>query len=1197
MVATEEDTQSERDRAYPLNSPDDGGLPGPSGTSHRVAQEGRSFGFHSGVAAGFSRRLSRLPLGSCSLLGDRYRQVTGRLEFSTTDGDVAGVLRGLDEPTRELFEALDDDDDEEDEDEGGGGGEGEDDEAQQRAEDKGDFQERNQKERQHDKKTEDDSESLPDLDGRLPSSLTLTASTRMKRVKAALRKRAKVNASDGLGNTPLHVAVARRASSRLVSLLIEKGADVNAVDREVNQSGSQMADEIYDRIWDSEAACVVLEAIERRQVPVSNLKVPERRILQKYIRKGGNLGQCLSRGGRMAEENDDETEREKESGRGPWLTSLLLQMAVSDEYIAEDLGVRGIREVFGELMRQAVKLTNPLCFLMEQILMCKQRRVDSEEDFLSDDFRTGVERLQALCLALLDGKAATSFAERGGMRLLLLVSSAEEKEIAKAPPVRALLEQLSTWRSWRAFEGFRWHFLDMTVQGRPLSPVSVRNVLVVSLAVICSFCFFAAEGLTRAEGAEGGQVVDREALRGASLDVWGPLSCTMYLSGCHLFLEIVQVKESISAGRHTFVRHFASPWNALETMTFWLLIIAPSVGVFSDRMAGGLRTTLIVCGFALCIRSLEFLMILRHFGPRVYTVVRMTYDVLMFSFLLFGLLVIFSAAIFLLSRDYPELAESEENTGFASFPDMLFALLNSILSVSEPGVSIYDLAVSNNAVVVSVFIVLWVVRSVVMMLNFLIALMSKSFEDVEADANGFVALFRVNLWADIALMPPESKSFEDVEADANGFVALFRVNLWADIALMPPEARLPPFVAPWFFWLRWLRTPSRQLEEKRQMESGAEKGSGDESETESPLSTRMIVYLITITTIESLVCIPLSIVNVPDGSFAEVIVYTFNWLLFLILYPVFFFLIIIGLSVPGAARGWAKRIVTVPEWTTPGHMNPERAFRWRDANALETWDEVLTSQEDRKRKFYSLGGKMNKVHGGPIREEGSFGEESELEGSEIEQKSSGGRGGKRERKLRTLERRGPTQETELVEEKGTHTTAPEELYRQRDEERLEGGMERESGSEREREGASEGREPPADSSTTLQQQKKKEKKKPHANRNGHHVKRQLTKASKKSSVLSRQVTKAYLVWKAALDPNREKRDDMLWDVPEGSEGTKRGDGAVSLADAAEAAAEALEGIRRSEVSNGDLQSQITELRLYLDRKLSNLSVSQNLGNN
>uniref|UniRef100_A0A0G4HXC6 Uncharacterized protein n=1 Tax=Chromera velia CCMP2878 TaxID=1169474 RepID=A0A0G4HXC6_9ALVE len=607
---------------------------------------------------------------------------------------------------------------------------------------------------------------------------------------------------------------------------------------------------------------------------------------------------------------------------GPKFFSVLLYSAVTVPQIANDLGSPGLRDLFEVILDQAVTLVDPLCFLLEQIQVCKER---TRTDHLSDDFERGVERTRSLVLLLLEERGGGLFARRGGDRLLFLTAVNGEKAVAAMPEVRRLLRSASSCvpeaESLPASAGPLKVVFAVLDQGLLLSPSSVRTFFFLSLLTIIVMCF--TTGMLPPDPFTSG------GLRKSGERVWIPLIVAMYLSVCHLYLECVQLREAVRS--RELLRKRVNPWNVFESIVLLVILICPLAALKSDCMAWGLQRTLVMCGFVLCIRSLEFAMTVRFFGPRIFCMVRMFGDILFFALMLGALLFVFAITVFALAQRTPELLHNQETEDFKRLDRTIFALFNCVLKFSQHELSIFDEAEDDKAFVVAGLIILWEILAVVMMLNFLIALMAKSLDRVETDANELVALFRV--------------------------------RLWADIASLPPEVRLPPCVAPFFFWMGWIRPPSR-IEEvvgDRQKEC---KGGGDRdrdkdlafkrektkerkreseggSREEGTRATRTWTYHLVLYLVNVVICLPLSIVNAFHFHRPNLAAgFLFGWVCF-------------PLCVVRAVRlAFIRDSAEDRSCLMKGsrHFDAERAFMHRNPSWLCSWEENARIEDERARK-------------------------------------------------------------------------------------------------------------------------------------------------------------------------------------------------------------------------------------------------------
>uniref|UniRef100_A0A0G4FVG0 Ion transport domain-containing protein n=1 Tax=Chromera velia CCMP2878 TaxID=1169474 RepID=A0A0G4FVG0_9ALVE len=627
--------------------------------------------------------------------------------------------------------------------------------------------------------------------------------------------------------TALHIAARCCEEERLLDLLVERGADLEGVAK-ASKKGLSLEYDIPPPYWTKG------ENILDPQAPLQSFEYSWS--LVELAIKGGasDIARTLLQAGAPVDkerilrffrrkEEISPAQAEAFMSSGPRLSTLLLSVAVENFNVAEALGTSGLESLFSTLMDQAVECgPDPLCFLVECAEAIDSR---SRDDYLTDDFQKGAKQLRSLAHGLLDSPFSQDFVERGGQRLLFLIARSGERELAKAPDVRRLLERQNALPS-SCFTSLLICLRD----GRLLSPACTRDRYLISLITLIVCCLMSASALVEI------YPTDAEGLRSAGSDVWIPLSAAMYLAFCHLWLEIdgaVQILNDQTMRRLAIQRHFLTPSILLEVVTYILVLICPLIALSSNGMAAEIHTIVVLCAFSFFGRVLECATTLKGVGPRVYTAFRMTQDIVFFSGLLGVLLFVFTIVAYWLSRETPSLAESEDNPAFSSFDHTLFAFFNIIIQVSDPDVTTYDLAVQNGATVVAVIVVLWNVLAVVMMLNFLIALMSRSYEVVEEDAESYIALFRV--------------------------------RLWAEVMSLPPEGRLAPFIAPWLVGLRFLRRRDEVIADLRSRHRGGAQVGEKYFDTEEGRNAIRPYFRYTriIMMVECLVSLPLAVIHTP----------------------------------------------------------------------------------------------------------------------------------------------------------------------------------------------------------------------------------------------------------------------------------------------------------------------------------------------
>uniref|UniRef100_A0A0G4HKS6 Ion transport domain-containing protein n=1 Tax=Chromera velia CCMP2878 TaxID=1169474 RepID=A0A0G4HKS6_9ALVE len=645
------------------------------------------------------------------------------------------------------------------------------------------------------------------------------------------------------GMTPVHLA-AMEGHAETVTQLLYMGADVN---EKTNDGTTPLHLAALNGQVDVAQSLVENEADVYAEDANSN--TPLHLAAENGQEKAATV--LLNNGADMTEKQEELLSPEAADRLFSWAPELrsldYLRTLCGDSEAAAKAGTKGLGKMFDVLLSRAVTRRDPLCFCLEAIRVCKQRD-RLVDDYLSHEFRKGTERLRFLCNLLLATEDAEGLVKRGGRRLLHLVASTDEREMARHPDIVKALEEENNPLPFYGIDGM-------------FNPSSWRMMMFVSLLLLICSCFLSASGLVVLVG-DPDLTITAETIRQVLQTPLGvPIIAVVYLSICHLHVELREMLATHPG------QYLSSPLNILEALAYVMLIIGTIVALLSDVMAANLYTMLILCGFTLSLRILVYAMSLNYVGALVFTAVRMMGDVMIFSVLLVFLLVIFSATVFFLAQSYPALVEYEDLPTFQSFENTFLDLFNSLIGLYEPNVYPFQAAVDVGATVVALFIVLWMIVAVIMMLNFLIALMSKSYDTVEKDTAGYIALFRL--------------------------------RLWATVTALSPEVRLPPFISLWFFWLTWV---------KRKVNS--------ENYDDSP-GYRMFVNCVVI--VQFACYAPFMIFQITSlRGTRRRILWLVIWFVTIALYPLVVFL-------AGAAFICAPQ-KRLKWWSQPGHINLEMSW-------------------------------------------------------------------------------------------------------------------------------------------------------------------------------------------------------------------------------------------------------------------------------
>uniref|UniRef100_A0A0G4FB15 CCHC-type domain-containing protein n=1 Tax=Chromera velia CCMP2878 TaxID=1169474 RepID=A0A0G4FB15_9ALVE len=370
---------------------------------------------------------------------------------------------------------------------------------------------------------------------------------------------------------------------------------------------------------------------------------------------------------------------------------------------------------FDGFFRVLCECRNPLIQLVSSVIAIRTRRTT---DSLTEVLRVNEEKLVNFGLELLESDDGYRLVEEGGVGLFRQIAEAQQRQFAKHPLIS---DRRQAWSGVI----FRWGAPEHALQA---SKVHVSSFLCL-LATTC-FLFFSAAYTRVDEGAGTEGTGDASLSPEQAVAAYVPFTFSLLsLYGAASFLYI-EIRQAVNAWRrNVFADYALSVWNFLDAFTFLLVCVYIPASQFIPVMALTLKPALVVAGLFLSLRLL-----VSHFP------------------LLLFLLLLFSLCAWLLAKDNTVLVA---DPAFESFGAVTWTLFNTLIGVSDSSDAPYDIAEQAGSWSLRVLIVVRFIGAILVLLNFLIALMASSYEEVQGDSAAYVALFRMERFLDVVDFPPE----------------------------------------------------------------------------------------------------------------------------------------------------------------------------------------------------------------------------------------------------------------------------------------------------------------------------------------------------------------------------------------------------------------------------------------------------------